>query len=379
MEVKFGRVLNMNKRITKFKIVLKQNLVLFLILSLWYIINYIVFYIITGYNPSKALQYTFYLAELPEYGFFYATISGFLIFSWIFTLITIDLYRKYHPIQMCIKISKSMKNHTIIIGYSHLGQRVREYIDRLNKTYVIIEDDRILTEDLIDEEEPIVPKKAYDPEIIEDANVRDAKLVLITKNDLETLVVATHNIRAENKDCKIICRCFDDAIAKILEKQLKCETISTSRYACQMISSKIKEWGSKDAVLIGCNHITRRLMRKFKAIKLPYKIIEKNRDVVEDIIDEEPIIIGDAKDSDILKEAGVSTTNLIITLMDEVEEVLLITDEIREINKNSHLICRIFHDEVAEVLEKPPFNAHIISTSKNTLQKLIETGIFDQL
>ncbi|MDD1779118.1 MAG: hypothetical protein LUQ65_13205, partial [Candidatus Helarchaeota archaeon] len=59
--------------------------------------------------------------------------------------------------------------------------------------------------------------------------------------------------------------------------------------------------------------------------------------------------------------------------------ILLIADEIREQTKNCALICRFFHEEVAEILEKPPFNALVTSTSQHMLDKLIELGIFNSL
>ncbi|MHA1266630.1 MAG: hypothetical protein ACTSRS_15445 [Candidatus Helarchaeota archaeon] len=62
-----------------------------------------------------------------------------------------------------------------------------------------------------------------------------------------------------------------------------------------------------------------------------------------------------------------------------VHELLLIVDEIRTQNKTCHLICRCFHESVGEILEKPPFNAFVISTLKHTLQKLIEKGTFNNL
>ena len=65
--------------------------------------------------------------------------------------------------------------------------------------------------------------------------------------------------------------------------------------------------------------------------------------------------------------------------MDDAETVILIADEIREINKSCYLICRFFHEEVAAILERPPFNAYVLSTSQNTLNKLIEDGIFNEL
>ncbi|NVM29327.1 MAG: NAD-binding protein [Candidatus Helarchaeota archaeon] len=368
------------KKLTKIKIILRQNVIGISVIILWFLIHFIAFLITTGGNSSLALAYTFYFEEiLNGYGNFYPIITEFIIFGWIFMLITVEVYRKYHPEQTCLALSRSMRNHAVIIGYSHFGQRIKEYLDQKNKHSVVIEDDEQLARELIEAEEPIVPKKPLDKEILDDANIKDAKLILNTKDDLESLVVATDLIREVNKTCKIICRCYDDSLAKILEKQLGCDTISTSRYACQVVFTEIEKGKVENLVIIGCNHTARRLMKKLKANDINYKVIERDKKRVEDIIDEEPIIIGDAKDLDILKEAGVPTAELVVTLMDASGEVLIIVDQIRELNKNCHLMCRFFHEEVAELLEKPPFNAYVISTSKNTLNKLIESGIFDKL
>ncbi|MFX0066168.1 MAG: NAD-binding protein [Candidatus Hermodarchaeota archaeon] len=370
----------LKKKITKLKILVKQNLLAFTLLTLWFIIHLLIFYVSSGYNISAALLYTFYFDQMDSYyGRFYPTISSFLIFGWLLSLITKEVYRKYHPEQTSLALSRSTRGHTIIIGYSNLGQRIQEYLRKKRRPYVVIEANRTLIEGLIDDEEPVLPRKAHDAEVLEDASIRRAKLVLSTKNDLETLVVATNLIRDVNKDCKIVCRCFDDSLAQILEKQLDCGTISTSRYASALIFDEIDKARIKDVVLIGCTNTTRRLMQRLKSSNINYQVIEKNREAVEDIIDEEPIIIGDAKDEDILEEAGVRNTEFVAILIDTSSEVLLIADQIRELNENCRLMCRFFHEEVAEILEKPPFNAYVLSTSKNTLEKLIENGVFNDL
>jgi len=367
----------MNKKIEKAKILLKQNWLAISILILWFIVHLIVFYILTGGNFTEALEYTFYFKETETgYGHFYPIMSGFLIFGLILTLLTIELYRKYNPIQTCLALSRSMKNHTIIIGYSHLGQRIRAYLKKRKEKYVVIEDDRTLINDLIEKEEPIIPKKAHDASVLEAANIREAKLVLTTKNDLETLVVATNLVRDVNKHCKVVCRCFNDSLAEILEKKINCETISTSKYVCEFIIKEIEQWNVNNILVIGCTNTTRRLIKIFRAKNLVYHIIELNEDKVADIIDEEPITIGDAKDKDILQAVGISQKDLVIVLIDAVEEVLIIADLIRDLNENCHLICRFYHEEVTEILEKPPFNAMVLSTSKHALEKLIEKGIF---
>ena len=372
---------DMKRKITKAKIIIKQNWFAITILLLWFLINYFVFLMLANRNFSEALAYTFYYGEMTghPYGFFYPTMSGFLIFGLILTLITVELYRKYHPEQTCLALSQNMSEHAIIIGFSHLGQRIREYLIKNDKNYVVIEDDEELVSELIEDEQPVVTKRALEMDVLEDASVSEAKLVVCTKNDLEILVVATNLVRDVNQKCKIVCRCFDDSLAKILEKQLGCETISTSKYASEVIIAEIDKFKVENLLIIGCNNTARRLLKKVKERKINYKIIEKNRTLVEDLIDEEPIIIGDAKDRDLLEKAGTTTADLVLILIDAVDQVLLIADAVRELNKHCDLICRFFHEELAEILEKPPFNALVISTSKNTLEKLIEDGVFDEL
>ncbi len=372
--------LRMKKKIIKAKILFRQNWMAFAFLILWFLINYFVFIGLTGGNLSEALRFTFYFGEMEnDYGYFYPTMSGFLIFGLILTLITVELYRKYHPQQTCLALSRDMVNHTVIIGYSHLAQRIREYLLENNKKYVVIEDDLEVVKELIQNEEPLVTRKPLKMDTLEDANIKEARLVISTKNDLEILVVANNLVRDVNKHCKIVCRCFDDSLAKILEKQLECINISTSKYALEVITHEIDQYETKTLLIIGGTHVTRRLLPELKKRGIDYKIIEKNRTIVEDLIDEEPIIIGDAKDRDILKEGNITSTDLVIILTDDVEEILLTADAVRELNAHCDLICRFFHEELAEILEKPPFNAFVISTSKHTLERLIEDGIFDAI
>jgi Trk K+ transport system NAD-binding subunit len=370
----------MRKKMVKSKILLKENWIWFLIVIGWFIVNYIVFYMLNSGNYNQALLYTFFFAQMPGlYGNFYQVMSDFVIFGLLIGLVTVGLYRNYHPEQTSLAISRSMKNHTIIVGFSHLGQRIRAYLIKNNKQCVVIEDDKTLVKGLIEDEEPIIVQKPLKAEVLEQANVKQAKLVIFTQDDLEILAVGTNLIRDVNKTCKIVCRCFDDSLAQILERQVGCKVISTSFYAADLIIGEVEKIKAKNLLIIGCTHTARRLLQKMKDRNISYKIIDYNRATVEDLLDEEPIIVGDAKDKDILKEAGISSIDLAIILTDTVSEILLIADQVRELNKNCALICRFFHEEVAEILEKPPFNAFVTSTSQHMVEKLIEMGIFAHL
>ncbi|MHA1229407.1 MAG: NAD-binding protein [Candidatus Helarchaeota archaeon] len=139
----------------------------------------------------------------------------------------------------------------------------------------------------------------------------------------------------------------------------------------------IKSSGIKDLILIGYTNVAKRLINQLENEKISYKLIERNSKKVKNFHNKEDLIVGDAKDIEILKKAGIPKIELVIVLIDNPEEVLLIADAIRELNKNCNLICRFFHEEVAEILVKEPFKAQIISQSKKALEELINMGVFD--
>ncbi|MFX0068940.1 MAG: NAD-binding protein [Candidatus Hodarchaeota archaeon] len=372
----------MNKKFVKLKILLRHNWFAIAIIVLWFAVNFFVFYMWTGFNLAEALLITFYFTEMPTYyGNFYLVLSGFVIFGILFSFITIELYRKYNPKETSLILARAMNEHTVVIGYSHLGHRIREFLVENKRKYVIVEEDEELVSDLIEEEEPIVTGK-MSIDLLRDARIERAKLVLITKRDLETQVVAAGLIRDLNKECRIICRFFDDSIADVIEKTYQIQTISTSRFASEYILSEyiLDDSGKtpiKNVLMIGCTNTARRLSRKLKDNNIKYVLIERDREKAEDFLDREPIIIGDAKDEVLLEMASIDNVDMVIIFIDTVDELLLIADKVREMNKDCRLVCRFFHEEVAEILEKPPFNAKNISTSLQTLRRMIKEGMLD--
>ena len=368
----------MKRRLIKTKILLKQNFTLFISIFLWFFINFIIIFILTEGNLLDTLSIIFYFQVLPgPYGIVYPELSELIIFGIILTFFITEFYRKYNPIQTALEEARSMRNHTIIIGYSHLGKVIREYLVRNHKECVVIEPDEELVRELLAEECPVIIRKAHDIDILKDASVQYAKLVIITRNDLDTLIVATSLIRDLNKKCKIICRCYDDSVAKIIEHTFNCTTISTSKYASEFILKELHAKPVKSAIIIGYNHIAERLIDNFQIQGIKYTIIERDRDKVVDIIDNEPIIVGDAKDEDNLKEAGIENIDVVIALVDRADEAVVIADNVRELNKDCRLICRFFHEDVGKILTKPPFNAVVISRSKHALNLLISEGVFN--
>jgi len=304
-------------------------------------------------------------------------ISEFIIFGAILSIIATGFFRKHNPKQTSIILAKSRKNHVVIVGYSNLGQHIQKYLDKMGIKWVIIEPNEDLVKHLINKEQAIITRKPKNLEVLVDASIQNAQLVILTENDLETLVLVSGLTRDLNKNCKIVARCFDDSIAKTLEKIFGCQTISTSRYVSEFIFEKIKKLNPKNAIIAGYTNTTKRLIKYFKELGIKYTIIEKDKNKVADVLNNEPIIVGDASDKENLTNAGIKNTDVVITLIKDAEEVILISDAVRELNKDCKLFCRFYYEDVGAVLEQPPFNAIVISKAQHTLNKLIEMGVFD--
>ena len=125
--------------ITKLKILITQNIKPLLIVLGWFIFNYLIFLYESSLNYIESLLILFYFRESPTlWGNFYSSMTEFLIFGLVFSLITIELFRKYNPIEACRKFASVLDDHIIIIGYNHLGQRTADYLRGIGKDIIII-------------------------------------------------------------------------------------------------------------------------------------------------------------------------------------------------------------------------------------------------
>ena len=367
-----------SKQLTKIKILLKQNLKAFLIVFLWFTINFIYFYVETRSALQSGLIILFFTTHNSLYGNFYDAFTEFIIFGLVFGLITVELFRKYNPVVTSREISKKYSDHVIIIGYTHIGQRILNYLKLKDIDCVIIEKDFNLIEDLIAKEEAVVNDTPLSIQTLEDASIEKAKAVFITSDDFEIQLVVNHYIRRLNPKCKVVARIFQDDIADLISKTYNIEIISTSKYASDVIDDKIRKHYKK-VLLIGLNHISLRLIEKLKLrSSIEYQVIEENEDLIKDLIeDNRYIICGDPKERGILEKCNINDVDCVVNTISNVKESILITKRIRDLNRGCKIISRFFLDSVAEILEKPPFRAEVISSSKGTLEVMIQKGMFD--
>lgn len=369
-----------SRRLTKLKIVLKQNLYAFLIVIVWFSINYFYFLFMTQ-DFTETWKLVFFFKEGDsEYAFFYGRFTEFIIFGLVFSLITVELFRKYNPEITCRNLSKKLENHIIIIGYSNIAKRIHKFFEKKHVPHVIIDKDYETVEELILNEEPIVSDDILNKQTLIDASVNKAKAIYVMINNLEVQMFVNYEVRQLNKRALLVSRIFQDDIGDLINKTYDAKIISTSKYAAQIILKKIKENNFQYVLLIGINHISHRILHHLDRLHVNHVLIEEEEEQLEEAmieLDDEQLIIGDPKEPSVLRKANIKDVDCVINVRKDVTNTVLVTRLIRDLNPTCKIITRIFLDSVAEMLEKPPFNCEVISSSKETLKMMEEQGLLD--
>ena len=358
-----------SRQLTKFKILFKQNFYAIFIVALWFGSNFMYFWLTTG-NLDITWRIVFFFMEGPgEYGFFYDSFTEFIIFGLVFSLITVELFRKYNPQMTCRELSRKLEDHVVIIGYSNIGRRLSNYLEEIRIPHVVIDKNLEVLDDLISCEEPVINDDALSKQTLLDAGVDKARAVFVMADNIEVQMVVNYYVREMNPNCLIVDRIFQDDIGELISKTYNTIPISTSKYAAKILFEKIRKNLYNNILIIGMNHISLRLIHKFRKRGIRYKVIEN--------IADENLILGDPKELSIMLQVNVKQVDCVLNLVNKVEETVLITKRIREQNPHCKIICRVFLDSVAEMLEKPPFRCEIISSSKATLETLIKKGLLN--
>jgi Trk K+ transport system NAD-binding subunit len=363
----------------KFKIILLQNILSISIIIIWFSVNFLIFYLLKS-DLSSALRILFYFRE-PDtsYELFYANFTEFIIFGLVIASVTTELFKKYHHEDTCRKLAKSFSNHIVIIGYNHIGKRITDFLKDLGEDVVVVEKRSEVLQDLIDKEEPVILADALIGSTLIDAGVDKAKAVLIMSDNLEVQLVLNANVRQLNRKCALVCRVFQDDIGDLIAKTYNAKIISTSKFASEVIFEKITRHNYKNVLLIGLNHITARLMARLNNLPhVTYHLIEENEETIEDYsVDPDKIFIGDPKDGDLLKKVEIERVEYVFNAISDIPENILVIKRVREFNKTCKILARFFNDDVAEILEKPPFSVKVISSSKYTLHLMEKRGFLD--
>ena len=232
----------MNKSLVfkKFKIIIKDSKVILSILFLWFLGGFLVYFFILKLSILEALKASLFFKQIEtDFSSAYGMWSQGIVFGVIFTFLFQNIIEKYNPERGCRMMAKEMQNHIIVIGYTHLGERLVNYFRQNKIPYCLIEKDKEKIDEILREGEPIVVDNSKELDALEDANINSAKAVVIASNNLETALIVTKRAREYNKNCLIVARCFHDEFTEIIESLGANEVISSSKNAFEDIVKKL--------------------------------------------------------------------------------------------------------------------------------------------
>jgi len=340
----------------------RQNATALLLVLAWIVINFAAFSKVFGASLDDAALLALCVQKSAgTWGRFYSSFTEFVVFGVVASMIVANVTRRYRPEATCAALADRARNHIVVIGYTNLGKRIRTLALEAGHDAVVVEEDRVLVEELVRTESPLVLGSAREASALDHAQIPHAHAVVIATDDLETAVVACRLIRAKNPKGKLVVRCADDDVGQILGKAYSARVLSTSKIAAKFIVGKAQKHGVRKAVIMGRNNLGKRLSESIQAEAMTCQLIDETENV------------------DVLRQAGVENCDLVVIADDDLGKNLVRVDRIRDLNPHCLIVCRVFHDDAAEILTQSPFRCVILSTSRLATEQLVEEGVFREM
>jgi Trk K+ transport system NAD-binding subunit len=341
---------------------LRQNRGALLFIVAWLVANYAILVRWFGMTRSSAALVAVCVSKASGgWPSVYQSFTEVVVFGVIASLVVTNVTRKYRPEETCRALAQRSEGHVVVIGWTNLGRRIADLVTDGGRPVVVIEENASLVAALVHEERPLVIGSAQERGVLEDANVRRAKVVVIATDDLETAAVASRLVREMNATCELIVRCSDDDVGAVLAKTYRARAVSTSRLAAAFIQGQALKARARAVVVLGKNNVGDRVVEALAEKRIPHTFIEVTDDIAQ------------------LTAAGVVESDMVIVCDDDLGKNLVRVDRIRDLNKRTRIICRAFHDEAAEVLGRAPFDCVVLSTSKYASESLARAGAFREV
>ena len=361
-----------------FELKLKQYKLQFVFLFLFWFAGFI-FFLFTepGSNFGELVLYSLTVRSplnAGDFANFYSLIWPILLEVIVFGFIMGELLEKYNPVLTSRILAKHQRNHTVIIGYHHLSERIIEYCIANKESFCIIEDNDELVEDLINAGCPVVVGDATETTNLVYANVKRAKEVFICIDDARIGIICTEKIRKVNNECPIYVRAFKDHVREYLKQPpLNAIPFSTSKWALDGVREWIK--GKKgNALVIGRDNLTHRIA--YNISLQPERevfLFDDKHDGIEFQVNERLHIINEfacfLSDLQAHINLGDITQAFICWKREsEFDESLYLTSKLSLRYPHIEIFVRIFDEELIDLVEN--YKAKTFSTSSNAFKML---------
>ncbi len=287
--------------------------------------------------------------------------------------ILLELY-SFNPEAHSLRKAKHQKNHSIILGYNHLGERIVDYLREHKKSYVVVDHDQDRADSLIFAGEPVIEGDYSDETVLRTAGIKKCKEVFCVTTKLRNALVAAGKIRKLNPNCDLYMRVFNEHFRQNLtSKPYNAFTFSTSNWAM----NSVKHWSEKlekKALILGSDSLVKRILSYFG------EILKKDIVAIDSAI--EPDLYSDFSNVSVIQDDAIYLESIEDCCdMGEISQVyicwnkqelfsdsIILTMELRKNYPTIEVYVRIFDEELAELARDS--GASTFSTSAYSFKML---------
>ncbi|MBL8680572.1 MAG: NAD-binding protein [Myxococcales bacterium] len=375
------------RRRIRARLLFRQNRAALFVVLAWFLANYLIFAVLMSKGWTRALWTLFYFEpDQSKWGNFYMTMSDFVVFGMVVSVVATGVSRHYRPEQTCSILASLAKDHVVVVGYTNLGQRVVELCEQRGIPVVVIDDDPERVASLIQGERPLVIGSGADSGALAAASVGKAKLVVIAEDGVELGAVAARRVRNIAPKVSLVVRCSDDDVGQVLARAYDAKIISTTKLAAKHVEQTAIKQGVRRCVIIGFNSLAVRVYAALRPKGVEVTIIDDKRekrptgghDGALDGI-QSAVSVGDPSSYEVLRAAGAHEAELVVLTGEDLGHALVVSERVRDLNGQTRLIVRAFHEDAAAILTQAPFRAEVVSSSRFAIRALVREGAFESV
>src|SRR5262245_52171134 len=148
--------MTMQKGVARARLLVRQNRVALGLLLGWFVLSFAVFLGIGRPLPDAALAVAFARTDASPFGTFYRNFSDMVVFGALVGILVSEAGRKYKPEETSRLFARRARGHAILVGYTHLAERLRELLVANGVSVVVVEKDKERVDALVRAEEPVV-------------------------------------------------------------------------------------------------------------------------------------------------------------------------------------------------------------------------------
>ncbi len=363
----------------QFQLSLRQNAWLLSLIAIWMAFSGAVL-VAQGHTPGQALQTLFFFRQdNSPFGFFYESMTDFVVFGLVVSVILVDMQRQVRPEASCRVMCGQLEGHAVIFHMSNLGKRVWQSLSEADVPVAVVDPEMSNLEPLIQGGYPCMASSGRTEGDMRALNVAQARFVLVASDDLESAAVICSLVRRFNSQCDLVVRCLDDDIGEVMARHYKATLVSTSRVATGFVQDYVNKHRIRKCIVVGSGPLAQRSLPVLQAAGVDWSLITHAPENFADLADDSRMLVWDHHDSTVFEQAGVIDTELVLLTEDDLNWTLAEVDRVRERNPRCHVVCRVFHDDAADVLRAEPFRCEIFSTSRYAVEHLRKLGAFKSL